>query len=247
MANILVPLPLSDFDPTEAAVPWRILRSLGHAFAFATPDGRPAQADPRMLSGKGLGILAPLLRADANGRQAYREMETSKEFLHPLPYEEIRTGNFAALLLPGGHAPGMKSYLESELLQLKVAEMFQQDKPVGAICHGVLVAARSRSNTGQSVLYGKKTTALPKRMELSAWALTCVWLGNYYRTYPKSVEDEVGEALAHPQDFLRGPMSMARDSPTTLEAGFTVLHGRYLSARWPGDAHRFATEFAKLL
>ncbi len=72
-------------------------------------------------------------------------------------------------------------------------------------------------------------------------------LGHCYRTYPKPVETGVGEALARPEDFIQGPTSIRRDSPANLEAGFTVLDGNYLSARWPGDAHRFAAELAKLL
>ena len=29
--------------------------------------------------------------------------------------------------------------------------------------------------------------------------------------------------------------------------GFTVRDGNWLSARWPGDAHRFASEFVAML
>ena len=246
MAKILIPIPNTDFDPTEVAVPWKILRDAGHTFVFATPDGRPGSADPRMLTGKGLGIFAPALTADDNGRKAYKELEENHEFQHPIAYGEIDTEGFQALLLPGGHAPGMKPYLESDILQSKVIEFFQQAKPVGAICHGVLLAARSCDGPGRSVLFGKKTTALLKRMELGAWTLSG-WLKSYYRTYPKTVEDEVKEALASPEDFVKGPMSVTRDSLENLAAGFTVLDGRYLSARWPGDAHRFGIELAKLL
>ncbi|MBW8873911.1 MAG: DJ-1/PfpI family protein [Acidobacteria bacterium] len=242
MATILMPIPNSDFDPTETAVPWKILRGRGHTVVFATPNGRPGRADPRMVTGEGLAILAPFLRADANARRAYQEMEQSPEFKNPIPYGEIPAETFDAILLPGGHAPGTREYLESTLLQAKVAEMAQQNKPIGAICHGVLVAARA------SVLSGKKTTALTKPLELIAWRLTRIWLGNYYRTYPQTtVEDEVKQYLASSQDFVRGPLAITRDSPTNLAAGFTVLDGRFLSARWPGDAHRFGTEFAELV
>jgi len=247
MAKILIPIPNTDFDPTETAVPWKILRSAGHTLVFATPDGGPGSADPRMVTGKGLGILSPFLSADTNGRKDYRELEGNHEFQHPIAYGEIDTEGFQALVLPGGHAPGMKPYLESKLLQEKVVEFFHQAKPVGAICHGVLVAARSCASPGRSVLFGKKTTALLKRMELGAWALTCAWLKSYYRTYPKTVEDEVKEALASPEDFVKGPTGVTRDSPRNLAAGFTVLDGQYLSARWPGDAHRFGSELARLL
>jgi protease I len=247
MATILVPIPATDFDPTETAVPWQILAPLGHRMVFAAPDGTPGQADPRMLTGRGLGLLAPILMADANGRRAYEAMARSEAFRQPLRYEDIKTGDFDALLLAGGHAPGMRPYLESNLLQTHVAEFFAQGKPVGAICHGVLLAARSRNKAGQSVLSGKTTTALTKLLEMSAWAATCTWLGRYYRTYDESVEDEVKRALARPSDFVRGPPALKRDSPENLQPGFTVLDGHYLSARWPGDAHRFGTEFGKLL
>lgn len=247
MANILIPLPSRDFDPTEAAVPWQILRAAGHRIAFATPDGLPAEADPRMLLGTGLGFLAPMLRADANARRAYADMAASAEFRQPLRYDDIVDDAVDAVLLPGGHAPGMRPYLESERLQALVADSIRRQRPLAAICHGVLLAARSRDASGRSVLHGRRTTALTAQMELSAWNLTRLWLGDYYRTYALTVEAEVTALLAQPSDFLRGPQSLLRDKPDKLSRGFVVRDGHYLSARWPGDAHRLGHAFATLL
>jgi hypothetical protein len=89
-------------------------------------------------------------------------------------------------------------------------------------------------------------------MELSAWSMTATYLGSYYRTYPTPVETEVREALGKDGKFLRGPMIARRDRMDRPDIGFTVLDdgnggGKFLSARWPGDAHRFGTEFLKLL
>ncbi len=226
---------------------WKVLEARGHAVRFATPDGLPGWADERMLTGRGLGIWKPLLRADANALQAYAEMVASPEFMHPGRHSESQVADFDGLILPGGHAPGMKPYLESAVLQALVVAAFEQGRPVGAICHGVVLAARSRSADGRSVLHGRKTTALTRVLELTAWALTAAWLGNYYRTYPMTVQREVSAVLASPADFVAGPIAIARDSPSRLDAGFTVLDGSYLSARWPGDAHRFANDFATLL
>ena len=247
MAAVLIPIPERDFDPTETAVPWKVLTSMGHTVQFATPAGLPGQADERMLTGSGLGIFKPVLIADANGRSAYAEMAASEAFARPLRYAELTAEAFDALLLPGGHAPGMKQYLESTQLQALVAAVFAQGKPVGAICHGVVLAARSRSAGGRSVLYGRKTTALTRKMELGAWLLTRWWLGSYYRTYPVTVQEEVSAALARTEAFVTGPNTTSRDSPGRLDAGFTVRDGNYLSARWPGDAHRFAHEFEAML
>jgi len=97
------------------------------------------------------------------------------------------------------------------------------------------------------VLKGRKTTGLTRRMEMTAWALTRIYLGDYYRTYPTPLEDEVRSLLADPADFLEGPRSFARDTPAHPEIGFTVRDATYLSARWPGDAHRFAIEFDAML
>lgn len=247
MTTVLIPLPRADFDPTGAAVPWRTLTRAGHEVRFATPDGRPAVCDPRMQQGTGLGPWRGLLRADASGRAAYLEMIGSREFRAPLSYEHCSLDGVHGLLLPGGHAPGMREYLESTTLQALVAHAFERRLIVGAICHGVLLAARARDGGGRSVLHGRRTTALTKPQELLAWGLTAAWLGNYYRTYPTTVEDEVIGCLANPADFLRGPLPLFRDSPNRLARGFTVRDGNYLSARWPGDAHRFAGEFVELL
>jgi len=242
-----MPLAARDFDPTETAVPWKVLTARGHTVNFATPDGLPGKADGRMLTGDGLGVAKSTLTADINGRRAYGEMVASRAFQRPQSYANISSQDFDALVLPGGHAPGMKQYLESRILQSLVAQTFREGKPVGAICHGVLLAARSKSADGRSVLFGKKTTALTKQQELSAWALTYLWLRDYYRTYPTTVQDEVTQALAQPSDFIAGPFSVVRDAPSRLQVGFTVRDGNYLSARWPGDAHRFASEFATVL
>jgi protease I len=247
LPTLLIPIPAKDFDPTETAIPWKVLTALGHTVKFATPNGQPGAADERMLTGRGLGVLAPLLIADANGREAYAQMSLSAAFLKPRRHAEQRIEDFDGLLLPGGHAAGMRPYLESRELQALVAAAFAQGKPVGAICHGVVLASRARKADGKSVLHGRRTTALTKQMELSAWALTALWLGRYYRTYPITVQAEVSAALARPEDFIVGPMSTKRDTPTQLDIGFTVRDGNYLSARWPGDAHRFANEFSAML
>jgi len=247
MARVLVPIPASDFDPTETAVPWRILGEAGHRCVFATPEGAPGAADERMLRGTGLGVWKPLLMAAADARADYARMAQAGEFVKPLAWRDIDAREFDALLLPGGHAPGMRPYLESTLLQEATARFFAEGKPVAAICHGTLLAARSRGDDARSVLYGRKTTGLPRSMELLAWNLTRLYLGDYYRTYPLTVEEEVRTALRAPQDFDAGPPALRRDTAARPRIGFTVRDGNYLSARWPGDAHRFGLELTDML
>ena len=240
MKKILMPLPQTDFDPTESAIPWKILKSRGFEVVFATPEGKVASADPRMVTGNGLGFLKSMLMAKPEAVRAYREMESSEKFRKPISYDQIDSSSFDGLILPGGHAPGMKVYLESLLLHDKIAQFAKEEKPIGAICHGVVAAARS------GILAEKRVTALPKWMEFSAWILTYLWLRSYYRTYRISVEKEVQSQLLKKEDFVRGPISFSRDDEQHLSRGFTVTDGRLVTARWPGDAHKFALDFITL-
>ncbi len=250
--DILMALGERDFDPSEAAVPWKILKNAGIAVHFATTTGDIGTCDPRMLSGDGLGFWRRLMVARGDARDAYVQMTCDRRFQKPLSFAELGTaldlGQMDGLILPGGHAKGMIPYLESRPLQEFIARFFASGKPVGAICHGVVAACRARhAGTGLSVLHGRKTTALLKRQEMLAWRLTRGRLGDYYRTYPVSVQDEVTAALAAPGDFIAGPRPMLRDAPDKLHRGFTVRDGHYLSARWPGDVYKFAADFLGML
>ena len=245
---VLIATSTVDFDPTEVAVPWQVLAGAGHQVQFATDSGRAGVADARMLDGNGFGLLKPLLVAQQSARAAYGAMLQDAAFQCPMSYDDIRVEDFEALVLPGGHAKGVIPYLESAVLQRAIAGFFAAGKPVGAICHGVVAACRAMdAETGRSVLFGRKTTALLGRQERLAYRLTRRKLGDYYLTYPVTVQDEVTAALASADDFVEGPMPLLRDTMDHLGRGFTVRDGNYLSARWPGDVHRFSTGFLEML
>lgn len=237
---ILMPLAQTDFDPSEAAITWKILTDAGHEVQFATPNGQPAAADHRMLTGVGLGPLKAVLMARRDALDAYAAMVRSPRYQQPLAYAAIDATTIGALILPGGHAPGMRPYLESPILQSLIVATATADKPLAAICHGVLLAARSLREDGHSVLYGKRCTCLLRSQEMAAYNLTRAWLGTYYRTYPDTTtQDEVISFLRDPGDFVAGPTPMLRDTPDKLQRGFAVTDGQLITARWPGDAYNF--------
>lgn len=226
-------------------MPWRVLSGAGHDTVFATERGGEApRADPRLLS----GVLFGKLGAYDEPKRFYQELTQAERFRAPAAWRDLRPADFDGLLLAGGHAPGMRQYLSSVELQSKVAEFWTLGRPVGAICHGVLVLARAKDSlTGRSVLADRRTTCLPKYMERGAYYLTAWRLGRYYRTYPEYVEDEVRAALADPAQFVRGPRTTRRGTATDHTHAFVVRDDGYLSARWPGDAYLFAERFRALL
>jgi putative intracellular protease/amidase len=282
--RVLILLPARDFDPSEVAVTWETLIGEGHTVAFATPDGQPAVADFLMLSGEGLDVwsqipglrkikfLGLLLRANSAARRAYEKMQHDPAFTHPITYFDLDVHGYDGLVVPGGHrARSMRPFLEQPLLQNFVASFFDADRPVGAIGHGVVLAARSRSvRTGKSVLFGRKTTALPWKLEKSACSTMKFfgrwWDPAYYRTYTeqpfeargyRSVEAEVTRALRSPDQFCDVPKAarhhfkkvsgLFRDSQRDSRAAWVTRDGKYVSGRWAGDVHCFAATLASVL
>jgi putative intracellular protease/amidase len=283
MGTVLIPIPDRDFDPTEVAVSWHVLKANGHQVVFATESGAPGVADDIMVTGRGLDfwsalpvlgaitVVGRMLRANKDARRAYQDMLQSQEYQHPSSWTETTLDGIDALLLPGGHrARGMRSYIDSDTLQRLVVDAFARGLIVAAICHGVLLGARSVDPaTGHSVLYERRTTALTWALERTAWRLTRItrfWDRDYYRTYSEepgqpvgymSVQSEVTRALKNPTDFCdveRGSphwraktSGIARDTATDSRPAFVVDDGSYVSARWPGDAHTFATALSQKL
>lgn len=230
MTKILFPLPDHDFDLTEVAVPWKLFKNKGYEVVFATQTGNTPQTDPLLIT----GVLFGQLGAKKEAIQFYRELEKAPEFLQPITYTQIDPQHYTALHLAGGHAQGMKQYLEDKTLQGKVLQFFEQQKIVGAICHGGVVLARTIDpKTQKSVIYNYTMTALTKILEKTAYYVSAWKLGNYYRTYPEYVQDEVCRNLANKQLFVTGnPMK-----PTVVQTQ------NLITARWPLDAYLYAQTF----
>lgn len=248
-STVLIPIPNYGFDPTEVAVPWKLLTQDNFKVVFASPNGERGEGDQLMLTGKRLGIWKSLLKTRKDAVEFYQEMIKSPEFNQPITYTAINADEYDGLLLGGGHDKGVKEYLESKILQDVVVQFFTKNKAVGAICHGLVLAARSiNPSTQKSVLHDYKTTSLLQSQELTAYNLTRLWLKDYYLTYPRlTVEKEVRSVLADKANFIKGKLPLFRDSKEKMHRGFCLRDRNLVSARWPGDAYNFAFGFIDLL
>lgn len=229
--RILMPLPDQGFDPTEAALPWQACTSHGWRVTLSTEHGTVAQADFHKLKGP----LPGLLSAGAQAQAAYRQMAQDPDFRRPIPYAGIDARLYDAILLPGGDTPGMHQYLENTELQEKVLQFWQQGKLIGAICHGVLVLARTVDpETGRSILYGRQVTAVPGSLDRAAYLLDRWLIRHGYLMYSRCVADEVRACLARPGDFFRGP---------GILRPYVVCDGNLITARWYIDAALLGERF----
>ena len=233
--RVLMPLPDRDFDTTESAVTWAALVGAGYQVDFATENGMVAACD-RFLIGKGWRYTFP---ASEEAVTAYRRMEHDPRFQNPIPYQDVDVAAYVGVHFSGGHSPGMKQYLESEVLHQQVPLFLAAGMTIGAVCHGVLVLARAvDATTGRSVLEGREVTTLTKPIERMALGKTWYRVGRRYRTYRTYTEDEVRQAVGASGSVQRG------ESPGIPLA---VVDGQFVTARYPADVPTYATTLIKHL
>jgi len=235
LPRILIPLPDRDFDPTESATPWRVCAERGWKVTFATENGDVPAADHRLL----MGFVRGPLGAGPMGLADYNAMIRTDGYKTPIKYEDIDVSDYDALLLGGGHAPGMKQFLESSILQEKVVQFFKENKCVGAICHGVLVLARALDpETGKSVIHNYRLTSLTKGLEMIGYAATFWLLGRRFRTYDAYVADEVRDALRSRRQYSSGMIPFPH-----VVVDRNLVTSRY----WLFDAMKYSLKFAEMV
>ena len=174
-------------------------------------------------------------------------MEQDKNFQNPLSWKSANPDDYDALVMPGGHAPGMKPYLESEHVFSVCRNFFERQAPVASVCHGVLALARTKGSDGRSILHGYQVTGLNNFQENIAYKMTKKTMGTHYQTYPETVQDEVSRALADPKNFKPGPIYPAFGTAKNPNKGFVVKDRNLISARWPGDVYKLAYGFVDML
>ncbi|MDR1040429.1 MAG: DJ-1/PfpI family protein [Deltaproteobacteria bacterium] len=123
----------------EIMVPYQALEAVGHRVFSACPGKKPGDNVRTAIH-------------DFEGDQTYSE-KRGHNFTVNADFDQVKTADFDALVLPGGRAPEYLR-LNPRVLEI-VREFFSDDKPVAAVCHGpqILVSA--------GVLKGRTATSYP--------------------------------------------------------------------------------------
>lgn len=193
--------------------------------------------------------MGKLFKASKASLAAYQDMVASAAYRSPITWEAIEVDSFDAIVIPGGHHQEMAPFLASETLQARIAEFNAEEKIVASICHGVLLAARSKDPAGRSVLGGHKVTTVPAKSENQVQKMCAKRMGHprFGKPNDMTAEEEIRELMAGEGELVIVKMPLLKDSPGKDRRGLCFVDGNIITARMPHDAWSFARSVAEQL
>jgi putative intracellular protease/amidase len=157
------------FWAEEALAPYEIFKDAGYEIVAASPGGVPPTVDA--LS------LAPEYNGGPEGaEQRKRALAAATELANPLPIEQVRLEDYAAVFVPGGWGPMEDLSADAASGQL-LAQALASGKPVSLVCHGPAALLPARDAQGSFPFAGYRLTSLSNAEEkLSGLAERAKWL-----------------------------------------------------------------------
>lgn len=132
----------------ECAVPYLIFEATGYDITIASPKGGESPVDINSLS------CSNPIEWD----------EVHKMLRNTSKLDEINYKEYDALFIPGGHGP-MFDLSKDEKLKEIIEYMYNNDKIISAVCHGIAGLLLAKDSCGNSILKDKFITAFTNKEE----------------------------------------------------------------------------------
>lgn len=142
----------------ELAAPYYAFKDAGADITLASPNGGQVPIDPKSQS----IILATF------GTKRFLKDEEAMHFLaHSMLLKDVRADDFDVVFLPGGY--GLMWDLADSKIVRQLLEVFNnKNKPIGAICQGVVCLLLLKDNAGEFLVKGKQLTCFSNSEEESS-------------------------------------------------------------------------------
>jgi len=139
----------------EIAVPYYVFKDAGAEVTLASPNGGRVPLDPKSRS----IILATF------GTKRFLKDEEAMNFLsHSMLLKDVMADDFDVIFLPGGHGP-MWDLADNKTLKQLLEAFNKKNKPIGAVCHGVVGLLSLQNDKGESWIRGKQLTCFSNSEE----------------------------------------------------------------------------------
>ena len=141
------------YELTELSRAYYIFQVNGFASDIASPlGGKP----PVIIDKDDMGELD---YAFLNDEQAQYKVQ------HSLVLSEVNPDDYAAVYFVGGKG-AMFDFPDNHTIQTLVQKYYEQDKVIGAVCHGPAALVNVKLRNGQSLLKGKEVVSFTNAEEL---------------------------------------------------------------------------------
>jgi putative intracellular protease/amidase len=148
---------LTGFFLSEAAHPYEVFTKNDCPVTLASPKGGFAPLDPKSLELDDEANAA-FWKKFGNGNKAKPGVEKT------IPLTEIDPTKYSAIFFAGGHG-AVWDFPDSEALQKITSEIYENDGPVGAVCHGPAALVNVELSDGTLLIAGKKTAVFTNSEE----------------------------------------------------------------------------------
>ncbi len=132
----------------EFAVPYLIFKATGYKIIVASPNGGESPIDINSLS------CSNPMEWDETGKYL-----KNTEKLSNIDYKQ-----FDAIYIPGGHGP-MFDLPKNKILKKIIEYMYENNKVISAVCHGVVGLISAEDEKGNSILKDKYVTCFTNKEE----------------------------------------------------------------------------------
>lgn len=158
-------------------------REKGYEIVIASPKGGETPVDPESLKSIYLDEMS----------QTYWEMPEFRNTLTQAKrLDDVREEPFDCVYLAGGHG-AMYDFPDNTALQEIVGKLYESNKIVAAICHGVCGLLNVKLSDGENMIKGKKLTGF-------SWFEES--LAGRKKEVPFDLEEELKERGAHYEKSL---------------------------------------------
>jgi putative intracellular protease/amidase len=142
----------------ELAEPYYIFTFAGALITLASPMGGPVPLDPQSES---------LIMSNSTIRRFQKDPDAISLLEDSVLLETLKASDFDMVLLLGGHG-AMWDFPDNRHLKGLLEEFSRQEKPIGAVCHGVAALVSVKNNLGEPLVKGRKITAFTNNEEQSS-------------------------------------------------------------------------------
>ena len=204
---------------SEIAVPFILLEEEGYSIDVVSPNGG---AIPIYYKFDTTEVIARALNSEYYFQQVN----------HSLKPEQVRSGDYQALIIPGGYGQFWDIH-ENKALNSIIAEVYEQGGVIGSLGHGTSSLVNVELSNGEPLVKGKTLTCFPSWFEKEI-----MFEADFGKLLPFEMEDELEK---------KGANLMRVDKETRSNGEIVDIQNRVITASSATGGEFIANQIIQLL